>query len=174
MPVDNQIPWIIMFTTLGMYFASKLFDYSILPLYQQLYIAKPIMRYESQFTMAKDLQIEQILVLDIFYKYLLTPLSTFLDQAQTYYYKQTVPDQRATHGYVYVLNIPTIMKNKSMLYLYIRQLFDQDCTTAMTDCLNINLTVLNCFFKKYLVELKPGIDKVCCLGDYSVLFQMFS
>lgn len=101
MPVDNQITWIMMFTTLGMYFGSKLFDYSILSLYQQLYIAKPIMTYESQFTMAKDLQIEQIFVLDIFYKYLLTLLSTFLDQAQAYFYDNNI-DQRATHRYVLI------------------------------------------------------------------------
>ena len=169
MPLDNQVPWIMIFATLLIYFATELADCKILPLYQQPYTATPAITYESLIQNGKRFRNWTNFDLDIFYKYLYKPLSTYIDQTRTYYYdKQLVSDEyqcidpRTKRGCV--LNLQTrlvryltILKDESMSR--IEQLFDQDRTTAMRDFIHINLAVQHCFANKYLCELKPGTDE---------------
>ena len=179
MPLDNQAPWIMIFTTLILYFATELIDYRILPLFQQPYTATPAITYETLIQSGKRFRNWTNFDLDVFYTYLFKPLSSFIDQPQTYYYdKQLVSekyqkiDPRTKRGCVLnlqtrLIRYLTILKNESMSR--IEQLFDQDRTTAMRDFIHINLAVQHCFSNEYLRPFKPGtneFENLCGAGCF--------
>ena len=185
MPFDHQAQWIIIFVTILLYLATEAAEFKVVPLFRQPYTARPAITYESLIESNKRFRQWTNFDLDIFYKYLLKPLSKYVDQVRPYYYDKKLPqcesqsydiDIRTARGCV--LNVPTriiryltILKDESMTR--IEQLFDQHRTTAMRDFIHINLAVLHCFQDKYLTDLKPGTEEfrkligAGCLSSFS-------
>ena len=168
MPIQTQTTVIMLLLTLILYYYKDSRNFRLTPLFRQPYTATPSITYETLIENGKRFRNWTNFELDVFYEYLLVPITSFVDQTRSYYYTHPLTndshekiDPRTRRGCV--LNVPTriirwltILKGESMNR--IEQIFDQDRTTAWRDFIHICYACLHCFSHEYLQELKPGTD----------------
>ena len=141
-------------------------EFRIEPLYKQPYTARPLITYQELIKNSKRFRKWTNFEIDIFYEYLLQPITNFVSQNRTYYFTNELNGEShfnidPTTNRGCMLNIPTrvirwitILKGETMDR--IEQLFDQDRTTAWRDFIHICYACMHCFSHKYLKALPPG------------------